>query len=80
MSRDQLLSLRRAPFDTGPDALMASYSIVAELSCFKVLSWPTPRHLLCAYFETSAAINGLDIVGVLRKKRQRQCRFGWHLK
>ena len=27
-----------------------------------------PHHLLCSYFETSAAINGLDIVG-LEKKR-----------
>ena len=68
LRRDQLLSLRRAPFDTGPDVLVTSYSIVAELSCFKVLGWPMPRHLLCSYFETSAAINGLDIVG-LEKKR-----------
>jgi hypothetical protein len=68
LKRDQLLNLRRAPFDTGPDAAMTSYSIVAELSCFKALSWPSPRHLLCSYFETSAAINGLDIVG-LEKKR-----------
>ena len=68
LRRDQLLSLRRAPFDTGPDVLITSYSIVAELSCFKVLSWPMPRHLLCSYFETSAAINGLDIVGLEEKR------------
>ena len=61
LTRDQLLNLRRAPFDIGPDVLVTSYSIVAELSCFKVLAWPMPRHLLCSYFETSAAINGLDI-------------------
>ena len=67
-ARDQLLSLRRAPFDTGPDVLMTSYSIVAELSCFKVLGWPMPRHLLCSYFETIAAINGLDIVGLEEKR------------
>ena len=70
LTRDQLLKLRRAPFDTGPDALVTSYSIVAELSCFKVLGWPMPRNLLCSYFETCAAINGLDIVG-LEKKRPR---------
>jgi hypothetical protein len=40
LRRDQLLSMRRAPFDTGSDVLVTSYSIVAELSCFKVLSWP----------------------------------------
>ena len=68
LRRDQLLKLRRAPFEIGPDVLMTSYSIVAELSCFKVLGWPMPRHLLCIYFETSAAINGLEIVG-LEKKR-----------
>ena len=68
LTRDQLLSLRRAPFDTGPDVLVTSYSIVAELSCFKVLSWPIPRHLMCSYFETSAAINGLDIVGLEEKR------------
>ena len=68
LRRDQLLSLRRVPFDIGPDVLMTSYSIVAELSCFKVLSWPMPRHLLCSYFETAAAINGLDIVGLEEKR------------
>lgn len=68
LGRDQLLKLRQAPFDTGPDVLMTSYSIVAELSCFKVLSWPMPRHLLCSYFETSAAINGLNITGLEEKR------------
>jgi DNA polymerase family A len=68
LRRDQLLSMRRAPFDTGSDVLVTSYSIVAELSCFKVLSWPMPRHLMCSYFETSAAINGLDIVGLEEKR------------
>lgn len=68
MRREQLLARPRAPFDTGPDTLVTSYSIVAELSCFRVLRWPMPRHLLCSYFETAAAINGLDIVG-LEKKR-----------
>ena len=48
---------------------MTSYSIVAELSCFKVLCWPMPRHLLCSYFETAAAINGLDIVGLRKAPR-----------
>src|SRR5262245_6024986 len=65
---NRLLNLKRAPFDTGSDVLVTSYSIVAELSCFKVLSWPVPRHLLCSYFETAAAINGLDIVGLEEKR------------
>jgi DNA polymerase I len=68
LRRDQLLKLQRAPFDTGPDVLVTSYSIVAELLCFRVLSWPAPRHLLCSYFETAAATNGLDIVGLEEKR------------
>ena len=40
LDRDQLLQMRQAPFDTGPNALVTSYSIVAELLCFKVLGWP----------------------------------------
>jgi DNA polymerase-1 len=68
LRRDQLLKLRRAPFDTGPGVLITSYSIMAELACFRVLSWPMPRHLLCSYFETAAAINGLDIVGLEEKR------------
>src|SRR4249919_1057826 len=68
LDRDQLLQMRRAPFDTGPNALVTSYSIVAELSCFKVLDWPMPRHRLCLYFETAAAINGLEIDGLVEKR------------
>ena len=68
LNRNQLLNLRWAPFDTGPDVLVTSYSIVAELSCFRALAWPMPRHLLCSYFETAAAINGLDIIGLEEKR------------
>jgi hypothetical protein len=64
MRRDQLLARSRAPFDTGPDALVVAYSAVAELSCFHVLQWPAPGNVLCAYVEASAAINGRDIVGL----------------
>jgi hypothetical protein len=68
MRREQLLACTKAPFDVGPDTLITSYSIVAELSCFRALHWPLPRNLLCTYFETSAAINGLDLVGLERKR------------
>jgi hypothetical protein len=68
MRRDQLLARSRAPFDTGPDALVVAYSAVAELSCFHVLQWPAPRNVLCAYVEASAAINGRDIVGLTEKR------------
>jgi len=68
MRRNQLLASVRAPFDVGPDTLVIGYSVVAELSCFRVLRWPLPRYVLCTYFETSAAINGLDIVGLTKKR------------
>jgi DNA polymerase-1 len=68
MDRAQLLASTRAPFDTGADTLVTSYSIVAELSCFRALSWSMPRNVLCTYFETSAAINGLDITGLTEKR------------
>jgi DNA polymerase-1 len=68
MRRAQLLACTKAPFDTGPNTLVTSYSIVAELSCFRALRWPMPRNVLCTYFETSAAINGLDLVGLVEKR------------
>src|SRR5262249_21394858 len=68
MRRDRLLDCSQAPFDIGPDALVIGYSVVAELSCFRAFRWPAPRHVLCTYVETSAAINGLDIVGLTQKR------------
>ena len=68
MRRAELLTSTRIPFDAGSETLVTSYAAVAELICCDVLHWPPPRHMLCTYFETSAAINGLDIDG-LEKKR-----------
>jgi DNA polymerase I len=55
----ELQARSRAPFDTGPDSLFVAYAAVAELNCFRMLVWPEPRHVLCTYTETSAAINGM---------------------
>jgi DNA polymerase-1 len=68
MRRDQLLTCTRAPFDTGSDSLMVAYAAVAELTCFRVLRWPLPHNTLCTYTEASAAINGLNIVGLGAKR------------
>jgi DNA polymerase I len=68
MRQPQLVATKRAPFDTGPESLVVAFSIVAELTCFHVLGWPRPRNALCTYFETSAAINGADIVGLTEKR------------
>ena len=67
LRRDQLLTLRRAPFDTGPNDLMVTYTN-AELSCFQILGWPFPYNVLDVYVETCAAINGLEIEGLKDKR------------
>jgi hypothetical protein len=68
MRRERLLGCLHAPFDYGPDTLIVGYSVLAELSCFRVLRWPYPRNVVCTYFETSAVINGADFVGLERKR------------
>jgi hypothetical protein len=54
--RDQLGP--KAPFDTGDDSLFVSFSAPAELSCFLVLGWDKPRHILDLYIEFIALRNG----------------------
>jgi DNA polymerase family A len=68
MRRAELLASTRAPFATGADALTVCYSAPAEMSCFDMLGLPKPQNVLCTYTETSAAINGLDIVGLVTKR------------
>jgi DNA polymerase family A len=68
MRRGQLLTCTKAPFPIDADTLVIGYSVVAELTCFQVLHWPRPRHVLCTYFETSAQINGLEIAGLVKKR------------
>jgi hypothetical protein len=67
MRGPELRACRQAPFNTG-EALMTSYSNPAELGCFLDLTWSEPRHCLCTFTETCAAINGLDTIG-LEKRR-----------
>jgi len=52
LERDQLLTLKRAPFGTGTRDVMVAYAANAELSCFLMLGWPFPCHVLDAYVET----------------------------
>jgi DNA polymerase I len=68
LRREQLLALRQAPFDTGPRSLVVAYAANAELSCFIALGWPFPCNTLDVYVEVSAAINGLDIEGLVSKR------------
>ena len=68
LRRDKLLTLRQAPFDTGPRSLVVTYAANAELSCFEVLAWSPPCNVLDIYVETLAAINGLEIEDLGEKR------------
>jgi hypothetical protein len=58
LNREQLLALRGAPFDVGPESLMIAYMSAAELSCFLSLQWSFPRNIVDPYVETITTING----------------------
>jgi hypothetical protein len=63
MWRDELVSLRRAPFDVGPDSVVVAYFASAEIGCFLALGWPLPVNLLDLFTEHRCATNGLTLVG-----------------
>jgi hypothetical protein len=46
------------PFDIGDESLFISYSAGAEFSCFLVLGWEKPVHILDLYVEFIALRNG----------------------
>jgi DNA polymerase-1 len=70
--RDQLLKLKRAPFNTGPDSLIVAYAANAEMSCFLALSWPFPVNILDLYVETVAAINGDTTIWLEEEEGQKR--------
>jgi DNA polymerase I len=57
--RDELLALKRAPFDTGKDSLFVAYYASAEIGCFLELDWPLPTNILDLFTEFRCATNGL---------------------
>jgi DNA polymerase I len=59
MWRDELLRLRRAPFDVGPSAVFIAYNAAAEFSCFLALDWRLPENVIDLYVEHRAQTNGL---------------------
>ena len=63
MWRDELVNLRRAPFDVGPDAVVVAYTASAEIGCFLTLGWPLPVNLLDLFTEHRCATNGLKLSG-----------------
>lgn len=56
--RDDLLRLKQAPFDTGPDSLMVAYAAQAELGCMLELGWSLPVNVLCLYVVFRNLTNG----------------------
>jgi DNA polymerase I len=58
--RNELLGLKRAPFDTGADCLFVAYYASAELGCFLELGWPLPEKILDLFVEHRVATNGID--------------------
>jgi DNA polymerase I len=69
LRRDQLLKLKQAPFNTGPDSLIVAYAANAEMSCFLALGWPFPVNILDLYVETIAAINGDTTIWLEEEER-----------
>ena len=57
--RDDLLKLRKAPFNTGADAVIVAYYASAELGCFLELGWPLPANMLDLYAEHRCETNGM---------------------
>ena len=58
MWRDELLALKKAPFNTGPDAVLVAYFASAELGCFLELGWPLPANVVDLFAEHRVATNG----------------------
>ena len=57
--RQQLLRMKRPPFDIGPDVLYVGYALAAEMSCHQVLGWARPANLLDLFAEHRAETNGV---------------------
>jgi len=61
MWRNELLALRRAPFDTGADSVLVAYYASAELGCFLELGWPLPTNVIDLFAEHRVETNGQKV-------------------
>jgi hypothetical protein len=57
--RDELLVLKRAPFDTGADSVVIAYAAAAEISCFLERAWTLPVNIIDLFAEHRVATNGI---------------------
>jgi DNA polymerase I len=55
--RDELLGMRQAPFDCGPDVAVIAYFASAEWNCFLALRWPLPAQPICLFAEFRCRTN-----------------------
>jgi hypothetical protein len=65
---------RAPPFDIGDDALFIAYSAWAEMTCFLVLGWQFPKHVLdlhTAYLATSNILRPYNPDEVYKRPRKR---------
>jgi DNA polymerase-1 len=59
--RNELLELRKAPFNTGPDAVLVAFYASAELGCFLELGWPLPANVIDLFAEHRVETNGKSL-------------------
>jgi DNA polymerase I len=59
--RHDLLKLRTAPFDIGPNSLLVAYFASAEMGVFLELGWPLPVNILDLFAEFRCLTNGLEL-------------------
>ena len=60
--REELLALKRAPFDVGSDSVTVAYAAAAEMSCFLELGWPLPVNVIDLFAEHRVATNGIHLI------------------
>jgi hypothetical protein len=59
--RDEILTLKSAPFNTGVNSLVVSFYASAEMGCFLSLGWDFPVNLIDLYTEFRNNTNGLTL-------------------
>lgn len=61
LGRDELLGRKSPPFPINDRTLFVCFVASAEMTCFRVLGWPMPRHVLDLSPEFRAHVSGLYV-------------------
>ena len=59
--RDDLLTMRSLPFDTGPQTVVVSYHAPAEMGCLLERGWPLPENVIDLFAEHRVETNGVHL-------------------